>query len=317
MSRSSVITCIGAGNIGRAWAVVFARAGYSVNVYDLSNEALEHAKTMLERTVALLADAQEIDTTIEVLERVSFTSNLEQAVVEAIHVQECVTERIEVKSSIFEQLDTMCPEHVTLASSTSELLPSQFLKVSTYPERCLVAHPVNPPHLIPLVELCPAPDTSADSMNKVETLFKQCGMSPIVMTREINGFILNRLQAAILGEAFHLITEGLCSVEDIDKAMTEGLARRWSFIGPLATGHLNATGGYPEYIEFIGPAWKRLIQSMRSSFKWNEAIFGEISTELFRQFPLEKIPDAQCWRDDQLIKLAKHLKDQPKFKSSN
>lgn len=313
LSSNDTIACIGAGNIGRAWAIVFARTGHLVRVYDPSADALANAGSMLASIVEdLVADGQ-LTSAAELMQRIQLTNDLTEAVDSAVHIQECAPERLDVKRLLFAELDERCPSATTLASSTSELLPSSFLDVQRHPERCMVAHPVNPPSMIPLVELCPAPKTSQQHMDRVKAMLTRCGMSVVTMQKEISGFILNRIQAAVLGEAFSLIDQGYCSPEEIDRVMTEGLARRWAFIGPLMTGHLNASAGYSEYIALLGPTWQKLIDSMRDNVQVSSALVETIVADMTQSVPVDAVSDAQRWRDRRLMALNRHLDNQPSF----
>ncbi|MEM1261383.1 MAG: 3-hydroxyacyl-CoA dehydrogenase [Pseudomonadota bacterium] len=314
-TRNEAIACIGAGNVGRAWAIVFARAGFNVRLFDTAAPAIADAVAKLTTSVVDLELAQQIDSADELIARIQTTTDIGVAVDNAIYVQESIPERLAIKQSVFTELDTLCPSDVPLASSTSELLPSSFLNVAIHPERCLVAHPVNPPYLIPLVELCPAPQTADAILTMAQSLLTRCGMTCIQLNKEISGFLLNRLQAAVLGEAFHLVAEGYCSSADIDRVMTDGLARRWSFIGPLMTGHLNASDGYQQYIELLGPTWEKLIDSMRKRTDMSDELIQQIVADMCDEVPVTGIADAQAWRDRRLMALAEHLRSQPPIDS--
>ena len=176
---------------------------------------------------------------------------------------------------------------------------------------------MNPPYLIPLVELCPAPQTADSVLTTVDALLTDCGMATIRLKKEVSGFLLNRLQAAVLGEAYHLVSEGYCSSADIDRVMTEGLARRWSFIGPLMTGHLNASEGYQQFIDLLGPTWEKLISSMRTRTDMSDALIAQIVADMCDQVPVSEIAAAQAWRDRRLMALARHLEDQPGFQKAH
>ncbi|MEM8984450.1 MAG: 3-hydroxyacyl-CoA dehydrogenase [Pseudomonadota bacterium] len=309
-TRDNAVACIGAGNVGRAWAIVFARSGLNVRLFDTSAESLNDAVDKLKGSATDLEAAGQIDSAKALIARVQPTTELSAAVNGVSYVQESIPERLPLKQAVFAELDATCPPDVLLASSTSELLPSSFLQVPLHPERCLVAHPVNPPYLIPLVELCPAPQTSEVTIARVESLLTQCAMVCIRLKKEISGFLLNRLQAAVLGEAYHLISEGYCSSDDIDRVMTDGLARRWSFIGPLMTGHLNASHGYQQYIELLGSTWEALIDSMRTRTDMSDELISQIVTDMCARIPVDRISAAQAWRDRRLMALADHLANQ-------
>src|ERR1700722_13263823 len=213
------VAIVGAGLIGRAWAAIFARAGWSVRLTDPHAPTLQAARRLIH----------------------------EEAVKGVEFVQENGPEKVEEKRVIFAQLDRLAPENALLVSSTSAITASRFTETLPGRARCLVGHPVNPPHLVPLVELCGAPWTSADAISRARTIYREIGQVPVTINREINGFVLNRLQGALLAEAFRLVGEGFISAEDLDHTVKDGLGLRWSFLGPFETIELNAPGGIPDY----------------------------------------------------------------------
>ena len=179
--------------------------------------------------------------------RVSVAGSLQEAVIDAEFVQENGPEKIEDKQTIFAQLDRLAPPHALLVSSTSAMVASRFTETLPGRARCMVGHPVNPPHLIPLVEICGAPWTSPEAIERARNIYREIGQVPVTINREINGFVLNRLQGALLAEAFRLVGEGYISAEDLDHTVKDGLGLRWSFLGPFETIELNAPGGIPDY----------------------------------------------------------------------
>ena len=184
--------------------------------------------------------------------RVRISASLADALDGASFVQENTPETIETKRAIFSELDRLAAPDAILASSTSTIVASLFTEKLKGRHRCLVAHPVNPPHLVPLVELVGAPWTSPETIAKAKAIYQQVEQVPIVVKREIEGFILNRLQAALLSEAFRLAGAGYVSPQDLDKTLKDGLGLRWSFMGPFDTIELNAPGGIPDYCERYG-----------------------------------------------------------------
>ncbi|EDO27740.1 predicted protein, partial [Nematostella vectensis] len=158
-------------------------------------------------------------------------------------LQECTPENLELKKKVFQNLEaTLSSSEVILASSTSCIMPSKFTESLQLRQRCIVAHPINPPYYVPLVEVIPAPWTDASVIEQTIKLMKDIGQSPVLLKKETNGFIVNRLQYALIAEAWRLVEEGICSPEDVDTTMTEGLGLRYSLIGPFETMHLNADG---------------------------------------------------------------------------
>jgi 3-hydroxyacyl-CoA dehydrogenase len=193
--------------------------------------------------------------------RVSVAASLAEAVVDVEFVQENGPERVEDKQTIFAQLDKFAPKDALLVSSTSAIVASRFTEVLPGRERCLIGHPVNPPHLIPLVELCGAPWTAPEAIERARSIYREIGQVPVVINREINGFVLNRLQGALLAEAFRLVGEGFISADDLDHTVKDGLGLRWSFLGPFETIELNAPGGIPDYCARYTGFYKELAAS--------------------------------------------------------
>jgi len=241
------VAIVGTGLIGRAWAAIFARAGWNVRLSDPHIPTLKAAPRLIRDELRALARHGLADDPDGAVARISVAGSLREAVMDVEFVQENGPERVEDKQAIFAQLDRLAPPDALLVSSTSAITASRFTETLPGRARCLVGHPVNPPHLVPLVELCGAPWTSADAINRARTIYREIGQVPVTINREINGFVLNRLQGALLAEAFRLVGEGFISAEDLDHTMKDGLGLRWSFLGPFETIELNAPGGIPDY----------------------------------------------------------------------
>ena len=249
------ITLVGCGLVGSAWSIVFARAGFEVTLYDASPASLDAALSFVRSAAPDLA-AQDLlngQTPAAVLARLRPVSSLAEAVRDADYIQESAPERLPIKQALYQELAGLAKAEAIIGSSTSGLPASSFTADITGRERCLVAHPINPPHLIPLVEIIPAPWTKPDVVERTSALMKQIGQVPIRLKREIAGFVVNRLQGAMLGEAFRLVEDGICSATDIDAAVSEGLGLRWFFMGPFETIDLNAQGGVADYCRKLGP----------------------------------------------------------------
>jgi L-gulonate 3-dehydrogenase len=293
------IAVVGAGLIGRAWAVVFARAGCKVRIWDPMPEVREHVIAALAETCQISGD----DPTC--LLRVTVCDSVEGAVAGAEWVQECGPEQIEVKRRIYAQLDAMAPEGTILASSSSALVASSFAGGLAGRGRILVAHPVNPPHLVPVVELCPGPDTSPEVMDRAEALMHAVAQVPVRMAREIDGFILNRLQAVVLAEALSLIEQGIVTPQGLDDTMCHGLGRRWALMGPMATINLNAPGGIADYLQRYGPTMARLATAAAGG----EAFTPRVAEILAAALPgADQVADLSRTRDQRLAALSRHLK---------
>lgn len=293
------IAVVGAGLIGRAWAVVFARAGCAVRIWDPVPEVRAQVMAALTDTCRTSGDDPAC------LMRVTVCDSVEDAMAGAEWVQECGPEQIEVKRGIYAQLDAMAPEGTILASSSSALVASSFAGALAGRGRILVAHPVNPPHLVPVVELCPGPDTSPEVMDRAEALMRAVAQVPVRMAREIDGFILNRLQAVVLAEALSLIEQGIVTPQGLDDTMCHGLGRRWALMGPMATINLNAPGGIADYLERYGPTMARLA----SAAAGGEAFTPRVAEILAAALPgADQVADLSRTRDARLAALSRHLK---------
>lgn len=300
------IACIGAGVVGCSWAVVFARAGRTVRIWDAAPGALEVAQARIRVMVADLSTQTGLDAAT-VTARIGFGTSLEDAVTGAEHVQESVSERLEIKRALFAELDRLADHDAVLASSTSAIPASRFASGLPGAARCLVAHPVNPPHLIPLVELCPSPDTAQKTIERTAALMAEVGQSPILLAREIEGFALNRLQWALLSEAVHLVGEGYCTAEEIDRIMTDGLALRWALMGPLAVGHLNAATGLDGYFHGLSEAIGRVQRSLRTDYRPAADVIAGMHAAMASRMPVRDLALHQAKRDRDITALRAFL----------
>ena len=299
---------IGSGFIGRAWAISFARAGATVRLWDRADGAAAKA---IDYVTGVLADLSQHgllngQSPATVLARISCVATLEEAIAEATHVQENTPEVLETKIAVFQRLDAAARPDAVLASSTSALLPSRFTEHLKGRGRCLVVHPINPPYLIPAVEVVPAPWTTPETVERTRNFLVAAGHAPLVMKRELDGFIMNRMQGALLEEAFRLVADGYASVEDIDAGIRDGLALRWSFMGPFETIDLNAPGGVSDYVERYQGIYENLFPQMQRRADWRAAVQHTIEPERRKLVPADKLQDRQLWRDKRLMALAAH-----------
>jgi len=302
------IACVGVGNVGRSWAIVFARAGFRVNLFDSDPGAVrERALPAIRQGLEDLVAAELLDDSAPVLERIRPARSLEQAVDGVAYVQESVKEDVRVKREVFEQLGRFAPGEALLASSTSAIPGTRFMQAARGPERCVIAHPVNPPHLIPLVEVCASRWTSEETMRRCAGLMQRVGQQPIQVRKEIPGFILNRLQFTLVGEALHLVGEGYCSPEDIDKVLRHGLAMRWAFIGPFEVAHLNANGGFQGFVDNLGHMMRELARDAQPDYAWGQDLAARVHALMADKTPLGELAQRQAWRDRRIMALRKHL----------
>lgn len=297
------IACIGAGNVGRAWAVVFAAAGHDVALYDASAEEIETRSLPLARqTIGQLSEEGFIDgEPDEVFARIRPAASIAEAVAGVSWVQESVREDVEIKRAVLAEIAAHAPADAILASSTSALPGSQFMGEVDNPERALVAHPVNPPSHIPLVELCATPWTARETLAQARSFMTSLGMKPITINREIDGFILNRLQYTLVAEAMHLVGEGYCSAEDIDAVLVHGLALRWASIGPFEVAHLNSTQGFLGFVDQLGPMMKTMGRDARTNYDWDRSLAERIHEEMAKKTPVDRIAERQAWRNGRIL----------------
>ncbi len=300
------IAIIGAGLIGRAWAMVFARAGHPVKLWDNDASAVPTALRLIEDGVRELHSFGLVtDEPRTISARVTAAATLADAVKDADYVQENTAERVDVKRQVYAQMDAAAPINCILASSTSTIPTSVFSAGLKGRERCIVAHPVNPPHVVPVVELSPAPWTSPAVVERSFALHEKVGQVPIIVKREVQGFILNRLQAALLNEAWRLVKEDYVTVGDLDKCLKDGLGLRWSFMGPFETIDLNAPGGVPDYAQRYGPALYEMMKDVQPE-PWDPALIARINAERRKVIPQEQHAEREAWRDRRLMALIAH-----------
>ena len=295
---SHTVAIIGCGLIGRAWTIVFARAGSNVRIWDSSPSVLKNAMDALHATCIEAGEDPAI------LSSVTTASDMQAALKGVDWVQENGPEQLEIKQQIYADLDRFAPPEAILASSSSALVASQFASELKGRSRILVAHPVNPPHVIPVVELCPSPDTATDVMDRAETLMRDIGQVPVRLSQEIDGFVLNRLQAVLLAEALSLVAQGIVTPQGLDDTIAHGLGRRWTLMGPLATINLNAPGGIADYLDRYGPTMARLSDSAARG----EAFAAETAQSIAATLPSpDQVPTLSRQRDERLAALSRFL----------
>ena len=302
------VAIIGTGLVGRAWAISFARAGHEIALHDEAPDAPEQALAFIRRAVPELEANGLLDgqDPASLLARITIAADLGAALADAAHVQESTPERVEVKRKVFAELDRLAPKDAVLASSTSALLPSSFTEHVEGRHRCLVVHPINPPYLIPAAEVVPAPWTSAETVARTRDFLLAAGHAPIVMKRELDGFVMNRMQGVLLDEAFRLVADGYASIEDVDIGIREGLALRWSFMGPFETIDLNAPGGIRDYVERYQGIYERLHPSQVKRPDWAGPVLEEVERDRRQRLPADRLQERQIWRDRRLMALAAH-----------
>jgi L-gulonate 3-dehydrogenase len=306
----STVAIVGAGLIGRAWSVVFSRAGWHVRLTDTHKPTLAAAPDAIRRELRTLAPYGLAADPEKAADRVVVAASLEEALYGASFVQENGPETVDAKHAIFADLDRLAEPDAILSSSTSAIMPSLFTANLRRRHRCLVSHPVNPPHLVPVVELCGTTWTAPETMARAREVFLSVGQVPVTVTREIEGFILNRLQGALLAEAFRLVGEGFVSPEDLDHTMKDGLGLRWSFMGPFETIELNAPGGIVDYCARYTGFYKRLAAAPAGPEVYDGANLDRVCTAWPHEAKPERLSNRSQWRNKRLAALAAHKRGQ-------
>ena len=297
---------IGAGLIGRSWTMVFARAGWTVQLYDSDPRQLTEARAYIGPSLAEQQAAGLCDDAAAAQKRIEYVSSLDTAVSGAAWVHEHLPEQLELKRALFAALDRVAPVDAILASSTSAIPASHFTENLDCRARCLVAHPVNPPHLVPVVELCGAPWTTPATIERARAIMTVVGQVPIILRRELDGFILNRLQGALLTEAMRLVEEDYVSPEDLDKTIKDGLGLRWSFMGPFETIELNAPGGVADYCARYSDFYRRLAADAARPDVWQGENAAWVVAALGVPLTASEREQRTRRRDRRLLALRRH-----------
>ncbi len=303
---------IGAGLIGRAWTIVFARSGYEVRLYDSAVRLRDDVMPRLEATLSdleamALVPAQE---KALILSRVTVVETLAEAVVGVPYIQEAIEETLAAKQSMFGQIEQLAESATILASSSSALLPSQIFSNMRHKGRCVVVHPVNPPFLVPFVEIVPEENTASTIVQIVKDLMESIKQKPIVLTREYPGFVLNRLQVALVNEAISIVQQGIASVAEVDDAVKFGLGRRWAFMGPFETIDLNAPGGIRDFLARFESMYL-LARDFHAMAPFSPDLMAQLETARRNVLPLSQLQDRMEWRDRELMRVTKLFLDDP------
>lgn len=302
------VAIIGSGLIGRSWAMIFARGGWDVALWDPAVGQVEDGLAACAQGLRTLAEAGLCDDPAGAARRIHAATGLADALAGAAMAQESGPENLQVKQTLFAELDQLAAAGTVLASSTSAFQCSLFTEGLAGRARCVVAHPVNPPHLVPVVELSGAPWTAPETVAWIRQVMAEIGQVPITVLKEVDGFILNRLQSALLTEAFRLVEEGYVSPADLDHTVADGLGLRWALMGPFETIELNAPGGLPDYVERGRPMFTRFIAEPATTAIWSAERTAEVLAAWGRTPSREEIAAASRRRDWRLAALVAHKK---------
>lgn len=298
---------VGSGIIGRSWAILFAAAGFKVKLFDVEKVQLEKAMSDIRSQVSTMEEKGLLRGSLSAADQIaniSTTDSLQDCIKGVKFVQECVPESLELKKKVFSELDSAVDkEDVVLSSSTSCILPSAFSANLQHQSQVIVSHPINPPFYCPLVEVVPSQYTDPKIVSVTMAVMTQLGQVPVLLKKEVPGFALNRIQYSVINECWRLIQDGVLSVEDVDKVVTEGLGMRYAFIGPMETCHLNANG-FMDYCKRYGDG----IYDVSMNFGPVPGIGGstaeQVAFDLEKRIPLDQLDERRRWRDDMLKSLS-------------
>jgi len=305
----ATVAIVGGGSIGVAFCIVFARSGFDVMLYDPDEARRRAVKDEVRSRLDDLDEFGLLESPAEtLLGRIEITGQLDTAVRHADLVQECAPERVDVKRDLFARIDAVAPQHAVFASSSSALTVSSFASELPGRARCIVAHPGNPPYLIPVIELVPAPFTSEATISRALAIYEQAGMSAVRVGGEIEGFIFNRLQGAVLREAYCLVRDGIASTADIDRVMRDGVGLRWSVTGPFETADLNTRGGIASHAQKMGPAYERMGAARGQRDPWTADLVEKVVCERRAILSLDEWKSRVQWRDRRLMALIRERK---------
>ncbi len=301
------IGVIGGGLIGASWAAIFSKSGFNVFVYDPYPDVFDTYKS---RVTSFLEELKTIDETINVqesLNRINANVTIEYLCSNVEYIQESAPEILSVKQELFAKLDNLAPEEVIIGSSSSAMPISSITQNLKGQHRCIITHPANPPHLIPCVEICPGENTSNKTIEKTKEIFTASGASIVNVKKEIDGFILNRLQGALLNEAMRLYSDGYASSDEIDATIRDGLGLRWAFMGPFETIDLNAPGGIKDYISRYGPIFVEMAKNQTKIPDWSEEAGKKLELERRKILSHDKLEN-RAKKRNQLLKSLRKVK---------
>ena len=302
------VACVGSGLIGQGWATLFAAAGFDVIMQDLSDDKLKSAVAQVRLNLIHLADNGRLQTgtAAGAYNRIRTTLSLTEAVEDADYILESVPDKYAAKKPVFKEMDALAAPDTILASSSSGLLMSEIQTAVTRPERCVLVHPFLPVHLLPLVEVVGGEQTEPETVEITCRLMEKIGKAPVRLKKEVSGYIVNRLQAALLREAMDLVASGVASAQEVDQAFCTGMGMRDPFIGPLLRAHL-AGNGIESFVEHYAESYRLRWESMAT---WN-TISSQVRDTLVNsvnEMPIVRdnsLEDIKNWRDKMLMEILK------------
>ena len=306
------VACLGGGIIGSSWAIQFAMHGMEVVIRDINDEQLQKSEAQMRKSLDTLVAANAITEARkgEILSAVRLTTSVEDAVKDVQLVQENGPERLEIKQSILAEAEQYLAPDAIYASSTSGLSITKIAANAAHPERCVGAHPYNPPHLIPLVELTRGEKTAQETVDLAYDFYQSVGKEAVLLKKECPGFISNRLQLALYREMVDLVQRGVCSVKDADKALVYGPGLRWAFLGHFMLMEIGNVNGFMGMMNMLQANGNAMLPGMANwttmPEDWSEMDKG-VKEELASLPDWVGHTDAECvaYRDRALIEALK------------
>ena len=305
---NKLVTIVGAGNIGSAWAALFILNGFKVTLHEKNHELHQKSKKNIKNIINLFKESYDLDSKeiISLINNIEFFYDLSKALKGTKFVIEAINENLEEKIKIFKEISLIIDKEIVIASSSSFIPISQINVKTLNKERCLNLHPGNPPYLLRFAEVVPSKDTSKKAINKTISILNSIKLKPIILKKEIDGFVFNRLQGALLREAYSLVDENIVNASDIDSIITKGLGLRWAVVGPFETIDLNTKGGIEKHNERMIPFYRKMFAGKKANFTKNS--IKKVITERRKSLPLEQLDEKITWRDKKLFKLINLLK---------
>ncbi len=306
------VTCVGAGLIGQGWATLFSSAGLEVILQDVTETVLQRSIEAVRSNLRFL-EANKLLKRGEAdvaLKKIKMSTPIGEAVRDADYVQESVPDNYDFKKQVFREMDIAAPDRAILASSSSGLLMTEIQKATLKPQRCVLVHPALPVYLLPLIEIVGGEQTDRKTATVAYDFMKRLGKSPVLLKREVPGYIINRLQAALLREAIDLVDKGVASAEEVDMAFCTGVGLRDPIIGPFLRIHL-AGDGVERFIENFSQSYRNRWETMET---WtsippsavNKIVSGVKEMDVVRTKTLEEI---KSWRDKMLVKFLRLVRE--------
>ena len=306
------VACVGAGLIGQGWSTLFCSKGMEVRLYDVTEDIIHHSLDHVDSSLRFLETNNLLKPgeAAAALKRIKPTTDLAEAVADADYVQESVPDNYEIKKRVFREMDALAPHHAILASSASGLLMTEIQKVTKRPQRCVLAHPMLPAHILPLVEIVGGKQTSSDTVVTTQEFMKAMGKTPVVLNREIPGYIVNRLQAALLREAIDLVDKGIATAEDVDTAFCTGIGLRDPLLGPFLRIHL-AGDGVERFFEHLSRSYQYRWETMETWTSIPQSAVKAVVQGVKEMGIVNKrtIEEIKHWRDEMLVRILKVLKE--------